>query len=186
MIFSMQVHYLETMCHVSLLPRFDLDLWPQGQISLFEGYIPVRPRTFLFFDLGKWYLVCRCITMRRCVTYQYCLSMTLTFDLRVKYPLLRGIFLSTLELSLSFNKGLWYLANRCITMRRCVMYQYCLSMTLTFDLRVKYPLLRGIFLSTLELFLSLNKGLWYLACRCITIRWCVRTRNASFWPWPFS
>ena len=40
----------------------------------------VRPRDFLFFHIpvGLWYLACRCITMRWCVAYQYCLCMTLT------------------------------------------------------------------------------------------------------------
>jgi hypothetical protein len=45
----------------------------------------VCPRDFLFFHIGSWHLACRCITMRWCVTYQYCLCTTLTSDSIIDY-----------------------------------------------------------------------------------------------------
>jgi hypothetical protein len=39
---------------------------------------------FLSFQIGQLYLVCGCMTIRRCVTYRNDLRGTLTFDLKVK------------------------------------------------------------------------------------------------------
>ena len=44
----------------------------------------VRTITFLSFQIGQLYLVCGCMTIRRCVTYRNDLRETLTFDLKVK------------------------------------------------------------------------------------------------------
>ena len=63
----------------------------------------VRPRDFLFFHIGLWYLGYRCITMRWCVVYQYCLCATLTFDLRLNYWLWRIIFVSAPEMFYIFS-----------------------------------------------------------------------------------
>jgi hypothetical protein len=38
----------------------------------------VRTITFLSFEIGQWYLVCGCMTMRRCVAYRNDLCGTLT------------------------------------------------------------------------------------------------------------
>jgi hypothetical protein len=38
----------------------------------------------LSFDIGQWYLVCGCMTIRQCVAYCNDLRGTLTFDLKVK------------------------------------------------------------------------------------------------------
>jgi hypothetical protein len=40
--------------------------------------------TFLSFQIGQLYLVCGCLTIRRCVAYRNDLRGTLTFDLKVK------------------------------------------------------------------------------------------------------
>jgi hypothetical protein len=42
----------------------------------------VRTITFLSFQIGQWYLVCGCMTIRRCVAYHNDLCGTLTFDLK--------------------------------------------------------------------------------------------------------
>ena len=44
----------------------------------------VRTITFLSFQIGQLYLVCGCMTKKRCVTYHNDLHGTLTFDLKVK------------------------------------------------------------------------------------------------------
>jgi hypothetical protein len=41
----------------------------------------------LSFEIGQWYLVCGCMTIRRCVVYHNDLRGTLTFDLKVKIRL---------------------------------------------------------------------------------------------------
>jgi hypothetical protein len=38
----------------------------------------------LSFEIGKWYSVCGCMTIRRCVAYHNDLRGTLTVDLKVK------------------------------------------------------------------------------------------------------
>ena len=37
-----------------------------------------------FFEIGQWYLVCGCMTIKRCVAYRNGLRGILTFDLKVK------------------------------------------------------------------------------------------------------
>jgi hypothetical protein len=44
----------------------------------------VRTITFLSFQIGQLYLVCGCMTIRRCVAYRNDLHGTLTFDPKVK------------------------------------------------------------------------------------------------------
>ena len=44
----------------------------------------VRTITFLSFQIGQLYLVCGCMTIRRCVAYRNDRCGTLTFDLKVK------------------------------------------------------------------------------------------------------
>jgi hypothetical protein len=44
----------------------------------------VRTITFLSSQIGQLYLVCVCMTIRRCVAYHYDLRGTSTFDLKVK------------------------------------------------------------------------------------------------------
>ena len=44
----------------------------------------VRNITFLSFQIGQLYLVCGCMTIRRCVAYRIDLRGLLTFDLKVK------------------------------------------------------------------------------------------------------
>ena len=47
--------------------------------------IPVRPITFLWFDIGSPYLAHGCITIRQCVAYIHDPDSMLTFDLKVKF-----------------------------------------------------------------------------------------------------
>ena len=47
--------------------------------------ICVRPKTFLWFDMGLPYLAHGCITMRQCVAYIHDPDTTLNFDLKVKF-----------------------------------------------------------------------------------------------------
>jgi hypothetical protein len=112
MIFDMWVHDYKAVCRMPLWPLWDLDLWPQGQrhnkvlwcrligflINTFPFLnkvdwvvnicnitkIKVCSITLLSFEIGQWYLVCWCMTIRRCVTYRNDLCGTLTFDLKVK------------------------------------------------------------------------------------------------------
>jgi hypothetical protein len=77
----------------------------------------VHPRDFLFFHIGLWYLACRCITMRWCVVYQYCLCTTLTFDLRLNYLLWRSIFVSPPP------QNFFIFSHRCMTFGMYVHFQ---------------------------------------------------------------
>jgi len=44
----------------------------------------VRTISFFSFQIGQWYLICGCMTIRRCVAYRNDLRGTFTFDLKVK------------------------------------------------------------------------------------------------------
>ena len=62
--------------------RYDLELWPQGQI--YRVYDCVQASPFMSFDIVILCYACGYITMLRCVTYSHELCMTLTFDLNIK------------------------------------------------------------------------------------------------------
>ena len=53
----------------------------------------VQTITFLSFQIGQLYMVCGCMTIRRCVTYHNDLCGTLTFDLKVKNLFFKQYFL---------------------------------------------------------------------------------------------
>jgi hypothetical protein len=58
-------------------------IWPWGQSSRsHEGHYGPQGQIIVF--LNSIYLVCGCITIRRCVAYRNDLCGTLTFDLKVK------------------------------------------------------------------------------------------------------
>ena len=90
-IFGTWVNHHETMCRVHSWSRYNLDLWPQGQIYRLLGHIRlllsclhVRPVTSVCFDIGISYLTHGSITMRGCVKYIHDTVTTLTFDPKVK------------------------------------------------------------------------------------------------------
>ena len=88
--------------------------------------------TCLSFQIGQLYLVCGCMTIRRCVTYHNDLRGTLTS--RSNDCFLNSIFLFRPQhffLSRQVN-DIWY---GCMTIRRCVTY--CNDLRGTFDLEVK-------------------------------------------------
>jgi hypothetical protein len=51
---------------------------------IINKYFLVRAITILSFEIDQWYLVCGCMTIRRCVAYRNDLHGTLTFDVNVK------------------------------------------------------------------------------------------------------
>jgi hypothetical protein len=66
---------------------FQYDFFFFGRFRFFFRFFSaklVRTITFLSFQIGQWYLVCGCMTIRRRVTYRNDLRGTLTFDLKVK------------------------------------------------------------------------------------------------------
>jgi hypothetical protein len=79
----------------------------------------VRSITFLSFEIGQWYLVCGCMTIRRSAMYRNDLRGTLTSRSN-------NCFLNSI-----------YLVCGCMTISRCVTYRNDLRGTLTFDLKVK-------------------------------------------------
>ena len=77
-------------------------------------------------------------------------------------------------LSLFLDIGIPYLADRSITLRRCVMYIHDSDMTLTFDLKVNlYRVFDMFFVFGPQLFLSFDIVIPYLAHKCITMGRCV-------------
>jgi hypothetical protein len=56
-------------------------LWFRFRFCFFSAKL-LRTVTFLSFQIGQLYLVCGCMTTRRCVTYRN--DLRLTFDLEVK------------------------------------------------------------------------------------------------------
>jgi hypothetical protein len=67
----------------------------------------VRTITFLSFQIGQWYLVCECMTIRRCVAYCNDIRGTL-FDLEVKVPW----------------RSLWYVTHRLMVMHPHTKYHW--------------------------------------------------------------
>ena len=92
------MHYLEMMCHVPVLLQYDLDLCPQGQISVLRGIFMSAPELFYLFTYVNdiWHV--GVIPLDDVSSTSIDSILTLTFDLRVKYLFWRGILISTLEL----------------------------------------------------------------------------------------
>ena len=84
-IFSTCVYHHKTMCSIHSWSRFDIDLWPQGQIYRFLSCLCVQPVTSVCFDIGISYLGHGSIAMRWCVMYIHDHDTTLTFDFKVKF-----------------------------------------------------------------------------------------------------
>ena len=63
---------------------FQSDFFFRFRFFCFFSAKLVRTITFLSFQIGQLYLVCGCMTIRRCVAYRNDLCGTLTFDLKVK------------------------------------------------------------------------------------------------------
>ena len=80
-IFNTCVYHHERMFRVHLCSRFNIDLWPQGQIYRFLSCLLVQPVTSVCFD----YLAHGSITMKGCVAYIYDPDTTLTFEMKVKF-----------------------------------------------------------------------------------------------------
>ena len=55
-IFGIWIYHNEKMWHVHSWSRFDVDLWPQGQIQRLLSCLHVRPVTSVCFDIGIPYL----------------------------------------------------------------------------------------------------------------------------------
>ena len=119
----------------------------------------VRTITFLSFQIGQLYLVCGCMTIRRCVAYHNDLPVFLTSRSN-------NCFLNSI-----------YLVFGCMTIRPYVAYRIDLHGTLTFDLKVKELFFKLYFLVQAITCLSFEICQLYLVCGCMTIRWCVTFRN---------
>jgi hypothetical protein len=87
-LFEKQLFDLEVKVHEGHYGMRHAALWSCTHIPnkyyLKNNYLTLR---------SKLYLVCWCMTIRRCVTYHNDLCGTLTFDLKVKYFFLNSIFL---------------------------------------------------------------------------------------------
>ena len=84
-IFGTWVYHHETMCRVHSLSRYDLELWPQGQIYRVFDMFSCPVHNFFGIDIGLPYLTHWCITIRQCVAYIHDPDSMLTFDLKVKF-----------------------------------------------------------------------------------------------------
>ena len=84
-IFCTWVYHHKTLCCVHSWSRFDVDLWPQGQIYRLFSCFPIGPVTSVSFDSGKPYSEPVSITMKGCVKYIYDPDTTLNFDFKVKF-----------------------------------------------------------------------------------------------------
>ena len=73
------------MCRIHSWSRFDIDLWPHGQIYRFLSFLQIQPVTSVCYDIGLPYLAHVSITMRGCVKYIQDPERMLTFDLMVKF-----------------------------------------------------------------------------------------------------
>ena len=122
------------MCRAHSWSRYDVDLWPQGQIYRFlMTCFRVLPITFFPLTFLP-YLAHGCFIMRICVAHTHDPDKTLTFDLKVKFKGFLTCFRVWPITIFLIDIGLPYLY---ITMRGCVLYIYNPDMTLTFDLKVK-------------------------------------------------
>ena len=84
-IFGTWVYHHETMCRVHSWSRYDLELWPQGQIYRVFDMFSCPAHNFFLIDIGLPYLAHGCITIRQCVAYIHHPDSMLTFDLKVKF-----------------------------------------------------------------------------------------------------
>ena len=75
--------------------------------------------------------------------------------------------------SVSFDIGIPYLAHGSITMRGCVKYIHYPDTMLTFDLKVKFIEFVTWLCVHASDFLSFDTVILCLACKCITMVWCV-------------
>ena len=73
------------MCRVHSWSRYDLELWPQGQIyKVFDMFLCLA-HNYFWFDVGLPYLADVSITMRRCNTFIHVPDSMLTFDFKFKF-----------------------------------------------------------------------------------------------------
>ena len=84
-IFGTWISHHATMCRVHSWSRYELELWPQGQIYRVFDMFSIQPKAFSWFDIGSPYLAHGCITIRQCVAYIHVPDSMLTFDLKVKF-----------------------------------------------------------------------------------------------------
>ena len=134
--FSTWVYHHKTMCWVNSWSRFDVDIWPQGQIYMLLSCLHVRPLTSFSFDISMPYLAHGSITMGGCVKYIHDPDTTLNLDLKVKFTGFMTWLCAQASAFLSFDITLLCLACECITMVWCVPYIHELRMTLTFNLDI--------------------------------------------------
>ena len=104
------------------LSRYDLQLWPQGQIyRVFDMFLCLA-HNFFGGDIGLPYLAHGCITIRRCVAYIHDPDTTLNFDLKVKFIGFLTCFCVRSITIFWFDIGLPYLEHWSITMSRYDMW----------------------------------------------------------------
>ena len=116
----------KTMCRVHLWSRYDLELWPQGQIYRVFDMFSCPAHNFFLIDIGLPYLAHGCITIRQCVANIHDPDSMLTFDLKVKFQRVLSCLHVRPVTSVSFDIGISNLADWSITMRRCVAYIHVL------------------------------------------------------------
>ena len=153
------------MCHVPLCHLFDLELWPQGQIKIKKlvYVIDVQAITSLSFNIGRWCLVCVCMTIIQNDGYHYDIHIILTFDLEV-----------IIGKSCQLKIGQLSLLYVCITTRVDGVSRTMSWHSFEIDLDIwpsEVKNLAKLVLTTT--FLSFNIIQWYLLYGCITIRRCV-------------
>ena len=151
-------------------------LYPRERSS--EGYIgitlsvhrsvqvPVRPITFLWFDIVLPYLAHGCSTMRRCVTYIHDPDTTLNFYLKVKFI---GVLTCFCVRPITFfwiDIGLPYLAYGSIDHHEKMWhYIHVPDSMLSFDIMVKFIGFCHVFMSHLWLLLALMLAyhIWHIS-----------------------
>ena len=80
-IFDTWLYHQETMCHVHSWSRYNIDLWPQGQI--YRIFDKSSCPTCNFCLLWHWHIIFS--TWVWCVANIYYPDTTLTFDLKVNF-----------------------------------------------------------------------------------------------------
>jgi hypothetical protein len=146
--------------------------------NCFLNSIFVRAITFLSFEIGQWYLVCGCMTIRRCVAYRNDLRGTLTSRsnncfLNSIIQLIMLSFLYLKQFSLYFN--IHSSTNK--YRENCFRYLKLMSpLNVAICTTISYTLWVGEACPDHN-FWSFQIGQWYLVCGCMTIRRCVVYRN---------
>jgi hypothetical protein len=164
----------------------------------------VRTITCLSFEIGQWYLICGCMSIRRFVVYRNDLRGTMTFDLKVKVPS-RSLWYKThmhphtkYHWPISKETIIWPWGQRSrshedhyVTWHTTLWL--CTHIPNIIDLPRKTKMLWPGQENTIQktiiwpwgqsptkvtiTFLSFEIGQWYFVCGCMTIRWCVAYCN---------